>query len=178
MTSLPASPVDGSEVYYLADATNGVVWHLRYRAASTSPYKWERIGGAPLWAANYAQALGSPAAIGVNYALPGTPSLVIPLAGDYLMDFSISSWGKETATAGLCGAYFFICIDGTTRVSESILAQTSAQYDFRPLMQLERIAGMAAGKTLSLGVQQANMTGTNIWSTYHRRLRVEPVRVG
>jgi hypothetical protein len=39
------APQDGDEVYYAADATNGVIWHLRYRAASSSSYKWEFVGG-------------------------------------------------------------------------------------------------------------------------------------
>src|SRR4029077_6354783 len=45
VTSLPGSPVDGQECYYQADATAGIVWHLRYRAAATGPYKWEYLGG-------------------------------------------------------------------------------------------------------------------------------------
>ena len=44
-TSLPAGPPDGQEIYYAADATNGVIWHLRYR---TSVARWEFVGGVPL----------------------------------------------------------------------------------------------------------------------------------
>lgn len=42
VTSLPANPVDGQEIYFLADSTNGIIWHLRYRVASS---KWEYVGG-------------------------------------------------------------------------------------------------------------------------------------
>ena len=45
VAALPASPTDGQEVRYLADAVNGVIWSLRYRAGSSSPYKWEFVGG-------------------------------------------------------------------------------------------------------------------------------------
>src|SRR4030095_11342304 len=45
VSALPGSPFDGQEIYYLADATNSVIWHLRYRAGSSSAYKWEFIGG-------------------------------------------------------------------------------------------------------------------------------------
>lgn len=45
VTSLPAAPADGQECIFVADATNGVAWHLKYRAASASAYKWEVIGG-------------------------------------------------------------------------------------------------------------------------------------
>jgi hypothetical protein len=36
VTALPATPVDGQECHFVADATNGVVWHMKYRAADTS----------------------------------------------------------------------------------------------------------------------------------------------
>lgn len=49
VSTLPASPYDGQEVFYLADAAAGVVWHLCYRAASPSAYKWEFVGGASLF---------------------------------------------------------------------------------------------------------------------------------
>jgi hypothetical protein len=48
VTSLPASPSDGQEVFYAADATNNVIWNLRYRSGSASTYKWEFVGGDPL----------------------------------------------------------------------------------------------------------------------------------
>jgi hypothetical protein len=34
----------GYEVYLRIDDSEGVFWHLRYNDASTSPYKWERVG--------------------------------------------------------------------------------------------------------------------------------------
>ena len=49
MTALPASPADAQEIAFLVDAANGIVWRFRYRAASTSPYRWEFTGGAPLY---------------------------------------------------------------------------------------------------------------------------------
>ena len=48
VSALPSSPGDGQEVYYQADATAGVVWHLRYNAFSASAYKWEFLGGSAL----------------------------------------------------------------------------------------------------------------------------------
>jgi hypothetical protein len=36
VTALPPGPVNGQEVFYAADATNGVIWHLRYRSAPTT----------------------------------------------------------------------------------------------------------------------------------------------
>jgi hypothetical protein len=50
VSTLPGSPVDGQEVYYQDSqmAAIGAVWHLRYRAASASIYKWELVGGGKL----------------------------------------------------------------------------------------------------------------------------------
>ena len=48
VTSMPTTPYEGQEVYYVADATNGVMWRFRYRGASPSPYKWEFVGGSDI----------------------------------------------------------------------------------------------------------------------------------
>lgn len=47
VTTLPTSPTDGMEIYYVADATNGVVWKFRYTASLTG-LKWAFVGGGPL----------------------------------------------------------------------------------------------------------------------------------
>jgi hypothetical protein len=47
-TTPPASPADGDLWFLPADATNGVIWMFRYRAASASAYKWEFVGGSAL----------------------------------------------------------------------------------------------------------------------------------
>ena len=64
VTSLPGSPIDGQIIYYNADATNGNVWHLRYRSASSSAYKWEFVGGSRL----LSTAVGGTTGTGGSYA--------------------------------------------------------------------------------------------------------------
>lgn len=99
VSSLPVSPVDAQEIYYLADATNGVVWHLRYRAASASTSKWEFVGG-PVLKSNLA---GSASTTGSGASYSGTLTdganivqLTVPLAGDY--------WVTTNGVAGVPGA--------------------------------------------------------------------------
>ena len=84
VTSLPSNAIDGQEVRYLADSTNGIIWNFRYRAGSSSAYKWEFIGGPPISTQHND---------GTQYTLThaaGTYSDVltkaIPLAGDYLIN--------------------------------------------------------------------------------------------
>jgi hypothetical protein len=47
VVALPTNPTDGQEVYLLASTNLGVQWHMRYRQASTSTYRWECVGGVP-----------------------------------------------------------------------------------------------------------------------------------
>lgn len=87
VSSLPASPIDGQEVYYLADATNGVVWHLRYRAASASAYKWEFVGGAPMQTiVSAGEGNGATLNTWMDLATVG-PIVTVPRAGEYLAQF-------------------------------------------------------------------------------------------
>lgn len=84
VTSLPVSPIDGQECKYLADATNGIVWHLRYRAASASTYKWEYVGGSGLytaWSGDQSLTVDNAGGTWRTYAF--LPSLSVPFAGDY-----------------------------------------------------------------------------------------------
>jgi hypothetical protein len=85
VTSLPGSPVDGQRCLYLADATNGVVWDLRYRSASGSTFKWEFVGGGDLTATVATQESTSTGAF-ADLTTVG-PSITVPLAGDYLVRF-------------------------------------------------------------------------------------------
>jgi hypothetical protein len=85
VTVLPAAPVDGQMCRFLADAAAGVEWHLVYRAASASPYKWECIGGHPLVSQTSAQQAIT-AGANVFQAVTGI-SVVQPLAGDYFFEY-------------------------------------------------------------------------------------------
>src|SRR4051812_20323941 len=93
VTSLPTSPVDGQVIDYLADATNGVVWHLRYRLASASIYKWEYVGGPAL--VTETTPAGDDSTTSTTYVALATPTtLALPLAGDY--DIETSCHGRSS----------------------------------------------------------------------------------
>lgn len=96
VTSLPAAPYDGQVVDYLADATNSVVWRLKYRAGSASAYKWEWIGGGSLRAE--LDTLGSTTSL-TYVDFPGAGlSLTAPLAGDYQVEW-YALFGHSVGTA-------------------------------------------------------------------------------
>lgn len=85
VTALPATPYDGQEVYYGADPTNGVIWHLRYRSAASGSYKWEFIGGDRMRATQSPTATENTTSSASYGAGSGAtlPSITLPLAGDY-----------------------------------------------------------------------------------------------
>jgi hypothetical protein len=80
VTSLPSNAIDGQEVRYLADNTNGIIWNFRYRAGSSSSYKWEFIGGSALRSS--VASVGRQTNLNVFENLNG-PTITVPLAGDY-----------------------------------------------------------------------------------------------
>lgn len=90
VSSLPSPAYDGQEVYLLVDATNGIVWHMRYRAASTSAYKWEFVGGAPL---------EPPQTASLNpltaYATVPGLTVTLPRSGDYKISFGSAAYASN-----------------------------------------------------------------------------------
>jgi hypothetical protein len=102
VTVLPVGAIDGQEVYFVADATNGVLWHLRYNAASASAYKWEFVGGSPL--VTESSPVGDESTASGTYVALSTPTtLVIPLAGDY--DIETSCHGRSSVTGQVMMSY-------------------------------------------------------------------------
>lgn len=68
---------DSMEVYLLVDATNRLMWHLRYNA-SGSTYKWEVAGSATeLMVSSDAQVLGSSIGTSLGTSIP------VPVPGEY-----------------------------------------------------------------------------------------------
>lgn len=93
VTSLPSSPVDGQEIFYAADATNGVIWHLRYRSGSSSSYKWEYLGGPPLFSQVSETANESTTSTTFAALTTAGPSVTLPLAGDYQITLGCRAYG-------------------------------------------------------------------------------------
>lgn len=99
VTSLPASPTNRMVVDYVADDTNGVVWRFRYRAGSGSSYKWEFVGGSPLWSEiTTLESYGAGVTTYGDLATVG-PSIALPFAGDYEVEIGCSAYHNTTARA-------------------------------------------------------------------------------
>lgn len=126
VTGLPVGPLDGQEVYYqsAAMATDGLIWHLRYRAASASIYKWEVIAASPLMTA--ANADYTPASTGTAFAAAGAPgdgpTLTAPLAGEYEIGWD---W-KNDGSAANSNLIAWVCRAGVQFASPYILVPAAA----------------------------------------------------
>lgn len=169
VTSLPGAPIDQQECIFVADATAGAKWHLRYRAASASAYKWEYVGGSPL--SGY---VGGPLhSSGVAYADVGGPTVVVPVGGDYWVDHGATGYADngayvvrqipQNASAATYGA----------NPSGEILWRYNNQMSHQ---QRAKMAAINAGQTIRIvhmhdtGGQPGTFTG--VW------LMATPVRVG
>lgn len=86
----PASPVDGQEWIYPADAI-GTLWLFRYDAAAPT-YKWEFIGGSALHVDN----AGGVTVAGTSTAL-GPSLAALPFGGDYELQWGSRIYGSAAA---------------------------------------------------------------------------------
>lgn len=159
-------PADGDECYLIADAANGVVWHMRYNAGSASAYKWEYLGGSFL----AVEVLTDEAVTNAAYSDFPTvgPSVTVPRAGDYEVE-----WGGSDAVA-VAGAQGYIGVKrgaaGTTN-NDAVGASDTGN---RTGVSRRRVfAGLAASDTLKLQVT-VNSGQINVSL---RHLAVRPVRI-
>jgi hypothetical protein len=164
--ALPSSPLDGQECFYLADATNGVVWHLRYRTALA---KWEFIGGGELYAeqlSNQASLNNSP-----NYtALAAAVQLTAPLAGTYIVEYGASTL---SSTGTNVGAFSDVQIGATVGNDQNAAVAYHAAAATRGAVHKVRRVTCAANDVVAL-VHKAAVTTVTFSA---RTLTLRPVAV-
>lgn len=165
--------VDGQECYLLPDPANfaGVAWHLKYRADETGPYKWYRVGGSELLIGpigngpDNSQAADQTASIAfTNLGVVG-PTLTVPLAGEYLLDYGFhGNAGDYTLASPAIGAAAAQLVDATWAQSGGWNGTTR---------RVKKI--LAAGATITLKYR--------VWSAVNgsfssRRMSLIPLHVG
>lgn len=171
VTVLPTGLIDGQEVTYAADAANGVYWHLKCIAAMAGSYKWACLGGAALQTRYNSDYFPSSASWTAMSGAGGTPSIAVPLAGDYDFLFSAHYYQINSGTSSDVG----ISVNGATPVQPNILYgnnTTGVHIQYPSPARNGRITGLAAGQTLALWAR-----GT-VGAMSQPTLQVRPVRVG
>lgn len=168
-TALPSNPVDGQQIFFLASETNGVVWALRYRAASTSAHKWEFVGGGAL----YARAAGEVTVESEAYGGGFGPSITLPLAGDYEIGFTTVC--EQTEGIGFNSIATIklgvVLASDEEGVIYSSSAKTSQVTTGRTMTRTE----LASGAVLEM---QYRETGGSKAHFLRREMWCRPVRVG
>jgi hypothetical protein len=168
-TSLPATPTDGQE-YILVDSTTNPTyqWRFRYNAGSTSPYKWECVGGSPITV--YIPDSVTPSTLSAWADLSGGPVITVPHAGDYLLSFGArcNVWGSSQSSLGVRGGG---ATDGSTLGDDVWFTNQNTGGLWETIRQEVRRNVNAAGAVLTM---QAKTTGADISG---RSLAITPIRV-
>lgn len=176
VTSLPGSPTDGLEIFYGADPTNGVIWHLRYRSAASGSYKWDFLGGGFL----SAEVNTSETTTSTSFADLTTvgPSITIPLAGDYIF---IGSAKVEVASASN-NSYL-----AALKIGSGAIVDDDAFVDFtldnstagtRGTIQSRSIRRNVSAAATVCKIQYRTTNGAAVPTFRRRTLIAIPVRVG
>jgi len=155
-TTLPASPVDGQEAILVDSVTNPTyLWRFRYNAGSTSPYKWEYVGGTPwVWANNTSSNNPGTSSADAGYGTIFT----IPRAGDYVCELEAEMYSEGQ---GYYSAY--LAFAGATKVSEGgtiFLGKDSAIGDKPTITSCRpfRVNGIAASAAVQIWHDRFGLT--------------------
>ena len=160
-------------------ATTGAVWHLRYRSASASAYKWEMVGGSALDITSTTSPTNitatSPTSLSTN------PVVTLPNAGQYRLEvfangaaitvasktafLSIDFSGGMTETAAASGG---AVLYSTATTSVSTLHAT----------YLKTITGASTVLTMKAWVDSGATFYPSNATTYPYGIRATPIRVG
>lgn len=173
VTALPGSPVDGQEIYLAADAANGVLWRLRYNAGSASAYKWEFLGGPPLWASVAASEIPALGATYVDMTTVG-PTVTLPagVGGDYdvhtgcrmALNGAAAIGDMSYSVAGAAALDLTVCTLGGDVNTKAAVSKSSRN--------------TAVPSAASFVAKYRNSGGGNTVNINNRFIEVRPVRVG
>ena len=167
VTALPSPPADGDECYFVASAAAGVVWHLRYRAASASAYKWERLGGGDLFVQEDTTISVSPP----GWSPGASPvTLTLPLAGDYDLEVGVK-WMNAAANGETLTGFSVNGVDPPATDYGQLSAGTTAVCV--PGAIARRKTALPAGAAVTLV-----FSPTVAALQFGRWMRARPVRVG
>jgi hypothetical protein len=182
-TSLPSPAADGQEVYYRADSTNGLIWHLRFRNVfngGSATYPWEYVGGPPQYA-TIGQTLAQSNGIATNtFSSLGATSgsaltLTVPLIGTYTVSGSGAVYTNNGVNANVDVWMGFRANSTSPGLGDAGYANQVTQ-NYTQINWTNRVTVTnAADRVIEL--QFAQTGGTRNLYSYNRQLTIYPVRV-
>jgi len=166
--SLPASPIDGQEAVLVDSITAPTFqWRFRYNANSTSPYKWEFIGGNS-WLRNDEADVSTTS---TSYITVGTlPTFPGQRSGVYQVSYGANSYNSVANT------YNYTCLF-TGNVAGTVFYHNQNATAGVWLAAAFRKAQVVLDVAVNNAIDLRHMTngGTAHWG--QRTLEVLPVRV-
>jgi hypothetical protein len=170
VTALPSKPYPGQEIYYIADESKGVYWHLYYAKGETHP--WRFLGGGII-EDQERQTGGETTLSGsfVDLATPG-PQYTIPagLSGDWWL---MGGSRMVNNTAGhFCLASVFL--GATALEDDSFVNRSGTGASDDADVNRAWVRNVDAGDIVKLQYRVTAGIGTFL----RCRLHVHPVRVG
>lgn len=143
MLFLPDIPIDLQEIYFIADSSKGVLWHLSY---SLENNRWEFIGGSTLGEGPSGDLFTTTSSKLIN-----GPSFIIPLSGTYEVWGTCSVQQQNTGIAQ--ENVNIIANNVNTGISGFFVGQDT--YDGATI-SFSGIVNLIQGQTLSLQCQNNN----------------------
>jgi hypothetical protein len=174
-TTLPGSPVDGQETILTDSLTSPTwQWRFRYNAGSSSAYKWEFVGGSPLYMASVPNAafntLTQVGATGLYYASGSAWTTV--RSGDYLLE-GIARVAANGATNPYIASQAFV---GSAAAGDAGGTQLlTVTGDEHQIPHFDKVGGVVQGQLLGIGWSSSAAATTKL---VVQKTRVQPVRVG
>jgi hypothetical protein len=165
-TSLPATPADGQEAILVDSTTNPTYqWRFRYNAGSSSAYKWEFVGGSPIWI-SVETSESTTSGTFVDLATVG-PQFTLLRAGDYLFHWDSTAVHTAVGNATNIGL-----------MRQGIEQVRSTSYHAANYQNVHagswRGYGYAASDVVKL---MYSLSGAGTATFMRRRLEIEPIRV-
>jgi len=174
-TTLPASPSDGQMAILVDSLTNPTYqWKFRYNASSTSPYKWEFVGGPPLqmgYAAGVAMNNAAFATSGGWYWHDPNTVAAVPRAGDYEVRANASPGATVAAQVTLAVGNVTV---PTIPANAAARSDGTVNNGYSPGSVFARLLGVAAGAKLGLAWMSTVIASSTINFT---TVQIFPVRV-
>lgn len=167
VSTLPANPEHGQEVYYKAAADT--FWHLKYDSTLSDAYKWVYVGGPPLRKQVNGPRETSTWAVGAAGAMVNSGiDLIVPLTGVYDL-----SGGADQFSDSVTMVYLEFAIGTSGIIGGWVQSVTNAMSTTR-IIHPWRFTFTSAPATIIMrhGTQANNSKVDNRWA------QLTPVRVG
>jgi len=165
-TTFPGSPTDGQEHIFVDSITVPTYqWRFRYNSGSASAYKWEFVGGSSYYGETDAAA--SSAAGSGSWSASVTPSMALPRAGDYEIEWG----GRGGGNAGGTESYLGLTINSASPGSDYLRTGYS---DGTNVMRKRIKLAQSSGHSVALSIQDTDSSRRIAFDS--RWISIRPIR--